>query len=254
MRPDSVRRRAEEPLLLPLLVRREALDLRHAARGLRGRRRLAPLERPRGDRDESAGLEVELLVEDEVLGAVGEGHHPLQRHVVLVEEALRRPHELLGDLLVLVGRQDGHGTEQPERSPAHRDGDADDLALVLLGDEAPPRLHEPAVVHVLGAPEHLPRPGAQLALEEVAEGRLDDLAHPREVALLDPPDLDHRAASDSLRGRVTGPRADSPQAATRGASTRWWRGPIPSRRAGALTSAPSGAPVVTRRRALIRAS
>ena len=126
-----------------------------------------------------------------MLGTVGERHDALERHLVLVEEGLGGPDELLGDLLVLVGRQHGYGTEQPERSPAHRDRDADDLALVLLGDEAPPRLHEPPVVHVLGAAEHLPWARAELALEEVAEGRLHDLAHTREVALLDPSNLDH---------------------------------------------------------------
>ena len=126
-----------------------------------------------------------------MLRAVGERHDPLERDAVLVEEALGGPDELLGDLLVLIRRQDRDGTEQSQRPPADRHRDADDLPLVLLGDEASPRLHEPAVVHVLGATEHLTRPGAQLALEEVAEGGLDDLAHPREVALLDPPNLDH---------------------------------------------------------------
>src|SRR5262249_3085057 len=142
------------------------------ARRLHGWPGIAPVERPRGDRDERPRFEVELLIENEMLRAVRERHDALERHPILVEKALGGTDELLSDLLVLVRREDGDRAEQTERPPANGHRDADDLSLVLLGNIAAPRFHKPAVVHVLGTPEHLPRPGAELALEEVAERRL----------------------------------------------------------------------------------
>ena len=46
------------------------------------------------------------------------------------------------------------------------------------------------MVHVLGAGEGLTRPRAELPLEEVAEGLLEDVLHTGEVALANAPDLD----------------------------------------------------------------
>ena len=51
------------------------------------------------------------------------------------------------------------------------------------------------MVHVLRAPESLARPRPELALEEVREGLLDDVADPGEVALLDATDQDFRQAA-----------------------------------------------------------
>ena len=92
-------------------------------------------------------------------------------------------------VLVLVVRQHGHRSQQSERAPGRRERGAHDLAVVLLGDEAAPRLHEPAVVYVLGAAEDLAGARAQLALEEVAEALLEDVADAREIALADASDL-----------------------------------------------------------------
>src|SRR5207253_10348529 len=122
------------------------------------------------DDDEALGPGPELLVEAEVPGAVRIGGHALQGGLVLVEELLRRREELLADGLVLVVAEDGDGPDQPERAPHDGHRGADDLAVALRGGEAAPRLHEPAVMHVLGAPEDLPRTRPHLAFEEVAEG------------------------------------------------------------------------------------
>ena len=45
------------------------------------------------------------------------------------------------------------------------------------------------MMHVLRAAERLPGPRAQLALQEVAEGLLHDIADLREIALPHPTDL-----------------------------------------------------------------
>jgi len=47
----------------------------------------------------------------------------------------------------------------------------------------------------LGAAEDLARAGADLPLEEIAEGLLDDVPHLGEVALADAADLDERRAA-----------------------------------------------------------
>src|SRR5207247_10247452 len=92
--------------------------------------------------------------------------------------------------LVLVVRQHGHGTEQADRAPCDGERGADDLGIILLGHEAAPRLHQPAVVDVLRASEGLARPRAELPLEAVAERLLEDVLDPGEIALPNAPDLD----------------------------------------------------------------
>src|SRR5262249_48020669 len=52
--------------------------------------------------------------------------------------------------------------------------------------------HQPSVMDVLRATERLARPRAQLTLEEVGEGLLDDVADSRKITLLDAADLDFR--------------------------------------------------------------
>src|SRR5437016_1406669 len=80
--------------------------------------------------------------------------------------------------------------DQPQRAPRDSQRDAHELLLILLGDEAAPRLHEPAVMDVLGPLEGLARTRTELPLEEIPEGLLEDVADTREIALLDPADLD----------------------------------------------------------------
>src|SRR2546430_7211142 len=75
-------------------------------------------------------------------------------------------------------------------SPCDGERSTHDLRVVLLGDEAAPGLHEPAVVDVLRATERLARPRAELTLEEVAEGLLEHVADLGEIALADAADLD----------------------------------------------------------------
>ena len=124
-----------------------------------------------------------------MLGARRVRDAAVQRRLVLVEEILGRADELLADRLVVIVRQHRHRPEHPDRAPRHRERGAHDLRAVLLGHEAAPRLHEPAMVHVLRAAERLPGSGAELALEEVAEGLLHDVADLRQVALANPADL-----------------------------------------------------------------
>src|SRR6266481_2580439 len=131
----------------------------------------------------------------QVLGAVRVGREALERRLVLVEELLARGEQLLADVLVLVVGQHRDRADDPDGAPESRDGGPHDLAVALLGHEAAPRLHEPAVVHVLGAAEDLARAGADLPLEEIAEGLLDDVPHLGEVALADAADLDERRAA-----------------------------------------------------------
>src|SRR5262249_9416282 len=108
---------------------------------------LAAIKVLAGDDDEALGPVAELLIENEVPGAVGIGGHTLKRRLVLVEELLARGEELLADVLILIVRQHGDGADQPERSPHDGDGGPDDLAVTLFGDEASPRLHQPAMMH-----------------------------------------------------------------------------------------------------------
>ena len=61
-------------------------------------------------------------------------------------------------------RIEGEGHEHEHE--AERERHAHDAPAVLLGHEAAPRLHEPAVVDVLSAAEGLPRSGAELPLED----------------------------------------------------------------------------------------
>src|SRR5262249_110350 len=188
-------------LLLRLLQRGVAA---HGEAGLGRPRRLHDLpavERLARDHDQALGAIAELLVERDVLGAVRIGRHALEGRLVLLEEALAGGEELLADVLVLVVGQYGHGSNPPHRAPAHRERRAHDLAVALLGDEAPPRLHEPAVVDVLRAAEDLARPRPHLALEEIAEGLLDDVAHLGEVALAHATDLDERGTSLTVEAR-----------------------------------------------------
>jgi hypothetical protein len=113
----------------------------------------------------------------------------VQRRLVLVEELLDRAQELLGDRLVVVVREHRHRAHETERAPRDGERGAHDLGRVLLGDEAAPRLHEPAVVHVLGAVERLAGPRPELTLEEVAEALLEGVLDLGEIALADPADL-----------------------------------------------------------------
>src|SRR5262249_28846282 len=123
-------------------------------------------------------------------GAIGVRAHALERRLVLVEELLAGGEELLADILVLVAREHGDGPDEAERAPHDGHRGAHDLAVALLGNEASPRLHEPAGMDVLGAAEDLARTGPDLALEEVAERLLDDVAHLGQIALANAPDLD----------------------------------------------------------------
>ena len=129
------------------------------------------------------------MEDGQVLGAGRVAHGAVQRRLVLLEELLRGADELLGDRLVVIVRQHGHRSQQSERAPGRRERGAHELAAVFLGDEAAPRLHEPAVVHVLGAVEGLAGAGAELPLEEVSEALLEDVPDAREVALANASDL-----------------------------------------------------------------
>src|SRR5262249_9008550 len=71
----------------------------------------------------------------------------------------------------------------------------DDLRLILLGDEAAPRLHEPPVMDILGAAEGLARTRAELPFEEIGEGLLDDVAGLGEITLANATDLNLRPAA-----------------------------------------------------------
>src|SRR6185503_6432664 len=156
---------------------------------------LLAVERLAGDDHQALRLVAVLLVEDQMLGTVGIGRQPLQRRLVLVEELLAGGEQLLADVLVLVVGQHRHRADHAHRAPHHRDGGAHDLAVALLGHEAAPRLHEPAMVDVLGPAEYLARPRADLALEEIAEGLLDDVADLGQIALADATDLDQGRAT-----------------------------------------------------------
>ncbi len=57
------------------------------------------------------------------------------------------------------------------------------------------------MMDVLSAAEDLTRPRAHLALEEIAEGLLDHVAHLREIALPDAADLDERGAALRIEPR-----------------------------------------------------
>src|SRR5262249_17465695 len=148
-------------------------------------------------------------------------HHALDGGLVLLEEVLDGADQLLADALVLVIREHGNGAEQTERAPRHAERDAHQLLLVLLGHEAAPRLDQPAVVDVLGALERLARTGAELPLEEVAERLLEHVADAREIALLDPADLDlGRASLGVLADAVDGcPHAGRPARSSRSVMT-----------------------------------
>src|SRR4029077_17252434 len=91
------------PLLLARLLERRVAAHRQARleRGP-GRRggRVGPGERLAGDDLEPLRLVAELLVEDQVLGAVRVGREALERRLVLVEELLARGEQLLADVLV----------------------------------------------------------------------------------------------------------------------------------------------------------
>src|SRR5215469_141062 len=119
---------------------------------------LPAVERLARDHDEALGTIAELLVEHDVLRAVGIRRHALE-------------------------------------------GRAHDLAIALLGHEAAPWLHEPAVMDILRAAEDLTRSRAHLALEEVAERLLDDVAHLGEVALAHATDLDEWGTSLAVQSR-----------------------------------------------------
>src|SRR5205807_1797659 len=116
-------------------------------------------------------------------------HAAVHRRLVLVEEILRRPDELLPDRLIVIVREHRDRPEDADAAPGDRERRAHDLRAVLLGDEAAPRLHEPAMMDVLRAAEGLARSRAQLPLEEIAEGLLHDVADLGEIALPHPSDL-----------------------------------------------------------------
>src|SRR2546425_10014352 len=84
----------------------------------------------------------------------------------------RPPRSTLFPYTTLFRSRDG--PEDPDGAPCDGERSAHDLRVVLLGDEAAPGLHEPAVVDVLRATERLAGPGAELTLEEVAEGRSEE--------------------------------------------------------------------------------
>src|SRR6266481_3148200 len=219
--------------LLPRLFERGVAAHAEARPG-RSRRLddLPPVHRLGGDHHEALGLVAELLVHGDVLRAVRVGRHPLERRLVLAEESLAGREELLADVLVLVVGQDGDGSDKPDGAPHDRQRRPDDLAVALLGDEASPRLHEPAMMHVLRAAEHLARPRPHLALEEIAEGLLDDVAHLGKVALAHAPDLDQRRASLVVESRPVHGRphdwVESPASSSSSVITpEWSRPPLP---------------------------
>src|SRR5712692_6585664 len=228
-------------LLLGLLERRVAADRQPRLGVPGGVDDLTPVEQLAGDDHEPLGPVAELLIEDQVLGAVGIRAHSLQRGLVLVEKLLARRQQLLADVLVLVVGEHRHRPHQPDRPPHHGHGGADDLAVALFGDEATPRLHEPAMVDVLGAAEDLPGARADLALEEVAEGLLHHVAHLAEVALADAPDLDEWRATLRIETRPVdrGPHAFSGRPASSSSSVmtpEWSRPPLPLTRSALKSS------------------
>ena len=180
-------------LLARLLEGRELAHGQRRAGGLgRDRRARGPLaiERPAHDRREELRPVAELVEEGEMLGARRIGRRaPAAIVLFSSEEALHRLDELLADPLVLVVGQDRDGTDQAHRAPGDGERHADEPAAVLLGHEAAPRLHEPAVMDVLRAAEGLTRSRAELTLEEVGEGLLENVAGSRQIPLADPPDL-----------------------------------------------------------------
>src|SRR2546430_11437266 len=192
----------ERRLLLRLFELRVAAHGERTARQLGGRPRRAAVEDGAHQRRQRLRPVAELVIERQVLGARRIRHHALQRGLVLVEELLRRADELLTDGLVLVIGQHGPRAEQPDRAPRHGERGADDLGVVLLRHEAAPRLHEPAVMDVLRAAEGLPRARSELPLEKIAEGLLEDVLHPGEVALANAPDLDLRQAALRIQPRA----------------------------------------------------
>src|ERR1700694_185414 len=220
---DAVEAR-ERGLLLGLLERRVAPDYEPApGRPPRPQRvDLGAVEHAAHDRAEPLRPVAELVEEQQVLGAARVRHHALDGRLVLVEELLDGPDELLGDALVLVIGEHGHGAEQPQRAPRDSQRDAHELLLILLGDEAAPRLHEPAVMDVLGPLEGLAGTRAELPLEEIPEGLLEHVADSRKIALLDPADLDlSRAPLGVLASAVDG----CPHAGIRPGSSRSWTAP-----------------------------
>ena len=147
-----------------------------------------------------------------MLGAGWIGDHALQHDLVLVEEFLDRLDQLLADLLVLIVGEDGDRAQDPEGAPGHGQRGPDDLRLIFFGDEAAPRLHEPAVMDVLGPAERLAGTRAELPLEKIGEGLLDDVAGLGEIALADPANLNLGRAAlridpDAVDRR---PHADTP--------------------------------------------
>src|SRR5204862_195981 len=134
-------------------------------------------------------------IEQEVLGAGRIRDHTLQRRLVLLEELLDRQDELLADLLILIVGEDGHGAQEADGPPGHRQRGPHDLRLIFLGHEAAPGLHEPPVMNVLGAAEGLARTRAELPFEEIGEGLLDDVAGLGEVTLANATDLNLRRAA-----------------------------------------------------------
>ena len=227
-------------LLLRFLEAGEPPDRERALDDGLGQRRPggAALEGPAHHRRQRLGLVAELVVERQVLGAGGIGHRAVQRRLVLLEEVLGGAHELLGDRLVVVVGQHRHWTEQAERAPRDRQRGAHDLGAVLLGHEAAPRLHEPAVVDVLGAVERLARTRPQLALEEVAEALLEDVLDLREVALADATDLDLRQPSLRVEaGAIDGGPHEAPARSSSSVMTpEWSRPPRPFTRSALNSS------------------
>jgi hypothetical protein len=140
--------------------------------------------------------------------------------------------KLLADVLVLVVGEDRDGADESQRAPHHRHRGTHDLAVAFLGDEATPWLHQPAVVDVLGPAEDLARARAHLALEEVAERLLDDIAHLGQIALAHAPDLDEGRAPLGVEPRPVHRRphacSGSPASSSMSVMTpEWSRLPLP---------------------------
>ncbi len=88
------------------------------------------------------------------------------------------------------------------------------------------------MVHVLRAPEHLPRARPELALEEVGERLLDDVADLGEIALADAADLDERGTALGIEPRPVHRRPHEPTGSPASSSSsvmmpEWSSSPLP---------------------------
>ena len=197
--------------MAPITPGRASADTSESTEAPPGRRRV---DRSGHDGGEEPGPEAVLLVQADVLGALGEGEQAGVAGLPRREDVHGRVEQPLGDATVPVGGRHGERTEEADTAPVGREVGPDQLT-VDLGGHRGGRVGRPAGADELGVAEEVlgigsaeegaerqpedPVGPVEVGLDERADDHLGGIGH-EPIPLLDP--TPQRTAARARRGGV----------------------------------------------------